>query len=703
MAVVQYHSSVLRVFILANAPAEAEALADGLRQRGIEFTDRRIESEPEFLAYLEPSVDLVLADYHFTGFSLYDALRHIQERNLDTPFIVVGEGASEDEAVEFIRNGAADFLSRDRVGWLGESVTRVVAERRARQERRHTEDRLRESEGRYRAVSELVSDYAYAFAVTSDGRLECEWVTEAFSSITGLDPREIVAQEGWASLVHPEDRPLFQHRLGLLLEGRSDVSEYRIITRDGTTRVLRDHARPEQDAGGRVVRIFGAAQDVTERKRAEDALQHLALYDSLTDLPNRTLLTDRLRQAILTARRDQKPLALLLIDLDHFKNVNDSLGHSTGDRLLQQVAERFRGSLRASDTVGRLGGDEFAVVLPSADGPVAAMVATKLLASLEEPITIEGHQLTITTSIGISLYPVHGQDGETLLRHADVAMYAAKNQRNTFTLFDLEHDQHNLSRIALVNDLRSAVENEGLVLYYQPKLRIATGQMVGVEALARWPHPQLGLLMPEQFIPVAEQTGLVKALNVWAIGQALAQWKQWQAVGLVLTVAVNLSPANLQDPALADTVREVLQRYEAPPGVLTLDISEGTLMADPDRTLDVLARVSALGVRIAVDDFGRGVSSLSYLKRWPAHELKLDNSFIADLTRDEKAVAMVRSLIELGHNLGLTVLAEGVEDRGTWDVLASLGCDEAQGNLLAPAVPPADLLRRLADLPWTSR
>lgn len=693
----------LRVFILANGAAEAEVLAAGLRQRGFDFTDRRIETEPEFLAYIDPSVDLVLADYQFTGFSLLDALRHIRERDLDVPLIVIAQGANDDAAVEFIRGGAADFVHRDRLTWLGESVRRVLAEREARQERRRAEERLRESEGRYRAVSELVSDYAYAFAVTPEGRLECEWITEAFSSITGLDPREVVAQEGWASLVHPEDRPLFQRRLTLLLEGRADVSEYRIITRDGTTRVLRDHARPEQDASGRVVRIFGAAQDVTERKRAEEALQHLALYDALTDLPNRTLLNDRLRQAVLTARREQKPLALLLIDLDYFKNVNDSLGHSTGDRLLQQVAQRFRGSFRASDTVGRLGGDEFAVVLPAADGPVAALVSTKLLASLEEPFQVEDHQLTISASIGISLYPAHGEDGETLLRHADVAMYAAKNRRNTFTLYDLDQDQHNLSRLALVNDLRSALENERLVLYYQPKLRITTGQMVGVEALARWPHPQLGLLLPEQFIPVAEQTGLIKSLTLWATGSALDQWRQWQAVGLDLTVSVNLSPASLQDPDLAETLRELLERYQAPPGVLTLDVSEGALMADPDRTLEALARVSRLGVRIALDDFGRGVSSLSHLKRLPAHEMKIDRSFIVDLPRDEKGVAMVRSLIELGHNLGLNVLAVGVEDRATWELLAGLGCDEAQGNLLAPPVPPGDLLRRLADLPWTSR
>ncbi len=693
----------LRVVILASGAAEAEQLVASLRQRGFEVSSLRIESEPEFLAYLSPTVDLVLADHHFSGFNLLDALGHIREQNLDIPLIVVADGTDDEAAVEFIRSGAADFLHKDRLSWLGESVRRVLAEREARQERRRAEDLLRESEGRYRAVSELVSDYAYAFAVTPDRRLECEWVTEAFSSITGLDPQEAVAQDGWASLVHPEDRPLYQTRIAILLEGRADVSEYRIITRAGETRVLRDHARPEQDASGRVLRIFGAAQDVTERKRAEEALQHLALYDALTDLPNRTLLNDRLRQAILTAHREQRPMALLLIDLDHFKEVNDSLGHSMGDHLLQQVGGRFRLSLRASDTVGRLGGDEFAVVLPGADGAVAAIVSAKLLSSLEEAFILEDQQWTMSASIGIALYPQHGEDEETLLRHADVAMYAAKGRRNSFALYEDAQDQHNQTRLALVSDLKTALEQDRLVLHYQPRVRLATGQMAGVEAVVRWDHPQLGLLLPAQFMPVAEQSGLVRSLHLWAIGSALAQCQRWQAVGLALGVSVELPAANLQDPELPDAVRRLLEQYQVPAASLTLAIAEAVLMADQERHLEALGRLAALEVGIALAGFGKGVSSLSYLRRLPVHQIKLDRSLIADMTRDEKALGVVRSLVGLGHNLGLRVVAEGIEDRATWELLVTMGCDEGTGSLLAPPVPAGDLLRHLAGLSWTAR
>jgi diguanylate cyclase (GGDEF)-like protein/PAS domain S-box-containing protein len=432
--------------------------------------------------------------------------------------------------------------------------------------------------------------------------------------------------------------------------------------------------------------------------QARDEAQHQALHDGLTGLPNRTLLRDRLQQAILVAQRDNSSLALLIMDLDHFKDVNDTLGHHSGDELLQQVAARLRSALRASDTVARMGGDEFAIILPMAsDASLASRVAEHLVRTLEQPFLVAEQSVSIGASIGIALYAEHGTDAKTLLRHADVAMYVAKRGGLGHALYSGDQDAHDPERLTLTAELRSAIERNELVLHYQPKIDLRSGSCNRVEALVRWQHPVRGLIPPDQFIPLAEQTGLIKPLTNWVLGAAIRQCRAWRDSGLEIAVGVNLSMRNLHDPELVEHVVHVLNSHRVPASALKVEVTESALMTDPHRALDSLVRLRAIGVEVAIDDFGTGHASLSYLKQMPVEEIKLDRSFVRDMRTDKNDFTIVRSTIELAHDLGLRVIAEGVEDQATLDLLAQLGCDLAQGYHMSRPLTEGDLRRWFAE------
>ncbi len=447
--------------------------------------------------------------------------------------------------------------------------------------------------------------------------------------------------------------------------------------------------------------IVDAIAQGIERRRAAEALRHQALHDALTGLPNRTLPHDRLEQALRADARDAGGLALLLFDLDRFKEVNDTLGHQAGDLLLQEVAARVRGAVRASDTVARLGGDEFAVLLPGADAAGAVAATHTLLAALATPIALDGQSLACTASIGIALAPTHGTDVATVLRRADVAMYVAKRAGSGYAVYAAAHDQHSPARLTLETELRAALAAGALVLHYQPTVDVRSGRADRVEALARWPHPQHGLIPPDQFIPLAEQTGLIVPLTQWVLETALAQCHAWEQAGWTLGVAVNLSMRSLHDPGLPETIAWLLRRYAVPPERLTLEITESALMVDPAQAQAVLLRLTALGVQLAIDDFGTGYSSLGYLKQLPVDAVKIDKSFVQNMGHTTtKDSAIVRSIIDLGHNLGLAVVAEGVEDQATWQRLRAAGCDVAQGFYMSRPMPAAELEHWLATTSW---
>ncbi len=449
--------------------------------------------------------------------------------------------------------------------------------------------------------------------------------------------------------------------------------------------------------------LFPILRRVTRRLRRQmQEIEHQALHDALTELPNRLLFADRVQQALLAAGREASCVAVMLLDLDRFKEINDTLGHQSGDLLLQQLGPRLQSALRASDTVARLGGDEFAVLLPTVADPAAALAtASKLLHALEEPFAIDGLVLELEASVGIAVFPEHGSDTQTLLRRADLAMYVAKEAHADTVLYDPEHDHYSPARLTLVADLRRALQKRELTLYYQPKASVEDGGVRTVEALVRWQHPERGLLPPADFIPLAEHTGLIRPLTLYVLEAALRQCRAWQDEGLALGVAVNLSGRDLLDLNLPDEVAALLAESGVPADKLELEITESTILTDPLRARAVLTRLSELGVSLAIDDFGSGYSSLGYLKRLPVDVLKIDKSFVMQMTTDENDAVIVRSTIDLGHNLGLTVVAEGVESEQVLDELARLGCDVAQGYHLSRPLPAdalADWLRSGARL-----
>lgn len=425
------------------------------------------------------------------------------------------------------------------------------------------------------------------------------------------------------------------------------------------------------------------------------ALEHIALHDSLTSLPNRALLMDRLNQSIIVAQRRKHSLALLMLDLNRFKEINDTLGHQTGDALLQQVGMRLRNVLRDSDTVARLGGDEFAVLLPNVSDTNALRIAAAIHERLEKVYEVYDHSLYVGVSIGVAVFPQHGESSETLLQHADVAMYIAKRSNSGITLYDVERDKHSVSHLSVLSDLRGAVENEEFMLQYQPKLNMRDSTVDGAEALLRWRHPKRGLIMPDDFINVAEQTGLIKRLSNWVLDTAIRDCQRMHQRGHLVNISVNLSVWDIQDPNITLNITQKLEKWGLSAKYLTLEITERVMMAEPERARRVLTQLDNMGVQVVVDDFGTGFSSLVYLKQLPVSMLKVDKSFVIDMMRDENDSAIVHSIIELAHNLGLQTVAEGVENDQTWSWLRTWNCDFAQGYYISHPLSLAEFEKYL--------
>jgi diguanylate cyclase (GGDEF)-like protein len=442
---------------------------------------------------------------------------------------------------------------------------------------------------------------------------------------------------------------------------------------------------------------------VTVRVRRQmEEIEYRALYDELTGLPNRTLFRDRIEQATLVGRRERRPATVMLLDVDRFKEINETLGHEIGDRLLRELGARLRGQLRENETLARLGGDEFGILLPGGSAEEATALGARVHGALEEPFALRGLPLEIAASIGVATYPEDGEDVDTLLRHADVAMYVAKDAHAGTATYDPEQDTNDAARLALAGELRKAIEREELVLHFQPKAELTGGRIVGAEALVRWQHPERGFIPPNDFIPIAERTGLIKPLSRYVLASALRQCAAWNAEGLDVHVAVNLTIPDLLDLELPDAVAALLAETGVRPGQLELEITESTILADPFRVRQVLDGLNEMGLRLAIDDFGTGYSSLAYLKRLPVQTIKIDRSFVMGMSENPSDATIVRSTIELGRNLGLAVVAEGVESQADWDALRGYGCTLAQGYFLGKPMPADELSTVLAQAPRAS-
>ena len=586
---------------------------------------------------------------------------------------------------------------------LSLSLTTLVQSRRRRADvQRHAE---RRGEARYRALVDQSSDLVVVidraglagYLSPSAERLLASHDSPSLPQGTA-GPVDVLAR------VLPADRDRLAAALAAATPGHGSALEVRIPGRQGarTFEVSVQDLTGEASVAGLVL----TAHDITDRLVLQQEIEHRALHDTLTQLPNRALLADRFDQALRAGQRDGTATGLLLIDLDRFKEINDTFGHHYGDALLTQVGPRLTAALREVDTVARLGGDEFAVLLPDiASVQDVVAVAEKLQAALETPFHVEGVDLDVEASIGLVLSGEHGSDAATLLQRADIAMYVAKTQNLGVSVYDPTIDGHSPAKLALLGDLRRALERGELVLHYQPKVSISTGEVVGAEALVRWQHPGRGLLFPDTFIPLAEHTGLIGPLTRHVVSSALAQARVWADAGrpLPVSVSVNLSARNLLDERLPTQVAELLTLHGVPARLLELEVTESAIMTEPARAQRLLEALAALGVRLSIDDFGAGYTSLGQLKTLPITELKIDKSFVMTMTEDRSNALIVHSVVDLGHNLGLTLVAEGVETQQALGALSGLGCDVAQGyHLSRPATAAAfDLWRasRPAALP----
>jgi len=500
--------------------------------------------------------------------------------------------------------------------------------------------------------------------------------------------------ELFLNIVHPKDRQRVAELLPELIERGSLTLQYRIVRPDGEIRWLEDRMAVARNSKGEPKRFDGVATDITERKEHETQLNYLANHDALTDLPNRNLLDDRIHQAIAQAQRGKHKFGLLLLDLDRFKNVNDGYGHAFGDELLLTVASHLHKSVRDSDTVARLGGDEFVILLsPLKTHEEIYPVVRRLLNIFTHPITIQGTDLYTSTSIGIAVFPDDGNDTEVLLKHADIAMYRAKEMgRNGFQFFEPDMSAHATNRLELENALRGAIEREEFVLYYQPQTNVKSGKITSVEALIRWQHPKEGLLPPDRFLKIAEETGLIIPIGAWVLKTACTQAKAWQDASMPShRVSVNISAKQFWEGQLVKTVKRVLNETGFSAEDLELEITETVFLRDIDETIRTIHELRAMGIIVSMDDFGTGYSSLTYLRQLPIEKLKIDGSFIHDMTTTTRSSVLLTQIIQLAHAMKLEVVAEGVETEKEYNFLVENKCDVVQGFYFHKPLTPDEI------------
>jgi diguanylate cyclase (GGDEF)-like protein/PAS domain S-box-containing protein len=500
----------------------------------------------------------------------------------------------------------------------------------------------------------------------------------------GYQPDELSDQfSTWESLIHPDDRAPTLEWLRIFLSSTQQryENEFRMRHRDGSYRWIMSRGEKKCDASGNPIRLIGSHIDITDRKQSEQRIQQLANYDMLTGLPNRMLFEDRVKQAISVAKQEHTSLSILFLDLDHFKDINDTLGHHVGDKVLIEVGARLKFTVRDMDTVSRMGGDEFMLLLPDSDSKGVAYVAMKLLESIAEPYRIDQSVLVLTPSVGIAMYPKDGEDFDTLYRHADSAMYRAKHDgRNNYRFYTQAMQSLAARTLKIENALRFAIERNELYLNFQPQINIADNRVIGVEALLRWKNSELGVLSPAEFIPIAEKSGQIIKVGEWVLRTAVQQLKVWLDSGFSpMVMAVNLSAVQFRHSDLPGLVSSILEEAQLPPNYLELELTEGVAADDPEHAIAIMDDLHARGVRMSLDDFGTGYSSLSYLKRFNIYKLKIDQSFVRDITIDEDDKAIVRAIVLMSHSLNFKTIAEGVETAEQLAFLRECGCDEVQG------------------------
>lgn len=717
--------------ILIVEDSRSMATAEAYTLWGADHTVAFAASGEEALKAVEKEAfDLILLDYDLPDFNGLSVFRKIRAAKSQVPVIMITGKGSEKLAAQVIKEGARDYLvkSDHLLEILPRTVAQVLREvatervlaqkeealRRAHDtlekrvadrtaelafanerlqseigSRKRVEKALRDSNRQMVDILESISDGFFLL----DDSLVLEYCNKAAERLLNRSKEEIVGRNLIAAF--PEfSGTVFQERFEEAIGERKPLA-FEVNFEVAPYRNWYD-VRVFPKEGGITVHF----QVTTERKRTEKRLEYLAHYDELTKLPNRTLFNERLGRAVERARRFRQLLAVMMIDLDRFKEINDTLGHRCGDRLLQEVAERFRLNVRNLDTVARLGGDEFAVVLPDVvQEEKASLVARRLLSCLEKPFRLEGHEVYVTASIGITLYPADTKDVDHMVKNADTAMYHAKDEgKNNFQFFSPAMNTSALEKFTIEADLRRALTRQEFLLHYQPKVAMKSGRIVGVEALVRWAHPERGLVSPATFIPIAEDTGLIVPLGAWVLKEACRQNMKWQEEGMgELSVSVNVSVRQFHKKTFPEEVARTLSETGIDPSLLEIEITESVLIQEVEETEKTLDRLKEMGLRLSIDDFGTGYSSLSYLKRFPLDVLKIDRSFVNDITTDPDDRAVVSSIIGLAHNLNLEVIAEGVETQEQFLFLKERDCDQLQGYYFSRPVGGKELSALVRD------
>lgn len=577
--------------------------------------------------------------------------------------------------------GAFDAQAKDLLNEMSMDISFALDNFTLEEKRTQTEHTLLK-------LSQVVEQSPNVIIIT-DLDANIEYTNAAFTKVTGYSQGEVTGKNPRFLHSDKTSKETYDHMWSLLKSGEVWRGELTNRRKDGSEYIESTLIAPVTQADGRVTNYLAIQEDITDKKKAEERIESLAHFDQLTGLPNRTLLNDRFKYALSLAQRSGEKLAVMYLDLDHFKNINDTLGHTLGDQLLMEVATRIKATLREEDTVSRQGGDEFMLILPGTDAAGAAHVATKLMGSVSQPWQIRQHELAITPSIGIAIYPNDGKDIETLLKNADTAMYRVKQLgRNDFRFFTPEMQAHSARTLQLMNALRYALARNELQLHYQPQLSIQDGHVIGAEALLRWTHPELGMISPAEFIPIAEDSGQIIQIGEWVLRTAARQLKDWMDSGLPpMVMAVNISSVQFRQPNIADLVTSILDEINLPHEYLELELTEAVAMGDPQAAIGVIDKLFEHGIRMSIDDFGTGYSSLSYLKKFKVYKLKIDQSFVRDITDDPDDKAIVSAIINMASSLGIKTIAEGVETSGQLAFLRLQGCDEVQGYYFSKPVP----------------